>query len=101
MAKWSLDQNALKWYKRKMFSIHVQRYQSMLKMNGMTTYFFFRCNVGVRQGEKLSLFLFSIYINDLEEFLLDNNVVSLQSISCNIENELLIYFKLLVLVLCR
>ena len=70
--------------------------KSMLKMNGMTTDFF-RCNVGVRQGENLSPFLFSIYINDLEEFLLDNNVVGLQSISCTIENELLVYFKLLVL----
>ena len=40
--------------------------KSILKMNGMTTYVF-RCNVGVRQGENLSPFLFSIYINDLEE----------------------------------
>ena len=55
---------------------------------------FFRCNV----GENLSPFLFSIYIPDLEEFLLDNNVVGLQSITSTIENELLnIYFKLLVL----
>ena len=59
---------------------------------------FFRCNVWVRQGENLSPFLFSIYIPDLEEFLLDNNVVGLQSITSTIENELLnIYFKLLVL----
>ena len=28
---------------------------------------------------------------------MDNNVVGLQSISCTIENELLVYFKLLVL----
>jgi hypothetical protein len=29
----------------------------------------FCCNIGVRQGENLSPFLFSIYVNDLEEFL--------------------------------
>ena len=50
-----------------------------------------------KAGRKLPLFLFSIYINDLEEFLLANNVVGLQSITSTIENELLIYFKLLVL----
>ena len=42
-------------------------------------------------------FLFSLYINDLEEFLLNKNVVGIHSISNAIENELLVYFKLLVL----
>ena len=50
-------------------------------MNGMSSDF-----VGVRQGENLSLFLFSIYINDLGEFLTEKNVVGLQSISSSIEN---------------
>ena len=70
--------------------------KSMLKINGMSSEFF-NCNIGVRQGENLSPFLFSLYINDLEEFLLNKNVVGIHSISNAIENELLVYFKLLVL----
>ena len=35
----------------------------------------FLCNVGVRQGENLSPFLFSLYINDLESFLQSNEMV--------------------------
>ena len=73
--------------------------KSMLKINGMSSEFF-NCNIGVRQGENLSPFLFSLYINDLEEFLLNKNVVGIHSISNAIENELLVYFKLLVLFLC-
>ena len=32
------------------------------------------CNVGVRQGENLSPLLFSLYLNDLEEFLASKRV---------------------------
>lgn len=35
---------------------------------------FFNCLVGVRQGENLSPFLFSIFLNDLEEYLRNNGV---------------------------
>lgn len=31
---------------------------------------FFSCNCGVRQGDNLSPVLFSLYLNDLEEFLI-------------------------------
>ena len=36
----------------------------MLKINGMSSEFL-NCNIGVRQGENLSTFLLSLYINDL------------------------------------
>ena len=70
--------------------------KSMLKINGMLSDFV-NCNIGVRQGENLSPFLFSLYINDLEEFLVEKNVLGIHSISNDIENELFVYFKLLVL----
>ena len=33
----------------------------------------YTCNLGVRQGECLSPFLFAIYVNDMEEILSDDN----------------------------
>ena len=59
--------------------------KSMLKINGMSSEFF-NCNIGVRQGENISPFLFSLYINDLEKFLLNKNVVGIHSISNAIKN---------------
>lgn len=70
--------------------------KSKICMNGMSSDFFC-CNIGVRQGENLSPFLFSLYINDLEDFLLDKNIVGLQSISSSIEDELMLYLKLCLL----
>jgi hypothetical protein len=69
--------------------------KSKISINGMLSDFFCR-SVGVRQGENLSPFLFSIYINDLQEFLTEKNV-GLQSISSSVENELFLYLKLSVL----
>ena len=39
---------------------------------------FFECSVGVRQGEKLSPFLFSIYLNELESFLSEKGVTGVR-----------------------
>ena len=59
---------------------------------------FFDCNNGVRQLENLSPFLFSMYLNDLEQFLNDRNVNGLTSITEDFESELDIYLKLFVLL---
>ena len=47
--------------------------KSCLVVNGEQTEFF-SCNVGLRQGENLSPFLFAIYLNDLENFFLQNGL---------------------------
>jgi hypothetical protein len=59
---------------------------------------FFDCKNGVRQGENLSPFLFSMYLNDLEQFLNDRNVNGLTSITEDFEIELDVYLKLFVLL---
>ena len=65
-------------------------------MNGASSDYF-SCSEGVQQGENLSRFLFSIYINDLEQYLIERNIIGLQSITDPIEEELLLYLKFCVL----
>jgi hypothetical protein len=48
----------------------------------------------VYDREVICPFLFSLYLNDLEEFLKVNNIIGLKSISDEIETELNYYFKL-------
>ena len=62
--------------------------QSKVMANG-TYSEWFECTVGVRQGENFSPFLFSLYLNDLEEFLLSNNVKGLSCLSERVEREYL------------
>ena len=59
---------------------------------------YFPCCNGVRQGENLSPFLFSIYLNDLESFLSTCNLEGLISISDDLEEQFDIYLKLLTLL---
>ncbi len=44
--------------------------KSCVQLDGDLTDFF-NCNIGVRQGENLSLLLFSIFLNDLAAFMSD------------------------------
>lgn len=48
----------------------------------------FNCNVCVGQGENSSSFLFSLYIKDLKDYLLDENAAGLSTITEKIEKEL-------------
>lgn len=57
--------------------------KSMIKMNSVVTDFF-TCNDGVRQGENLYPFFFSLYINDLDMFLREKGIVGLQSVSIKV-----------------
>ena len=61
-------------------------------------------NVGVRQGENLSLLLFSLFINDLEEFLASKSVGGITigiNDSSTVENEFFMQVKLFYSILSR
>ena len=82
----------------KMYSVIFNMYsgiKSRITYNGETSEYF-PCNIGVRQGENLSPFLFSLYLNDLESFFQDKHVNGLNIITNEIEEELNIYLKLYV-----
>ena len=69
--------------KGKVYSIIYNMYQgikSRVSSDGNNS-IFFPCNNGLRQGENLSLFLFSLYLNDIEEFFVDNDVAQLTAIT--------------------
>lgn len=46
--------------------------KSRVKMNNTVSKDSFTCMLGVRQGESLSTFLFSMYLNDIEEYYMLN-----------------------------
>jgi hypothetical protein len=59
---------------------------------------YFACNVGISQVENIFPFLFSFYLNDLEQFLHDRNSKGLDSIAKDIEDELDIFLRLFILL---
>ena len=72
--------------------------KSCLIVNGEQTEFF-SCNVGLRKGENLSPFLFSVYLNDLESFFFHNDLNDgIECSSSNLDNAAYIYLKLFILL---
>lgn len=59
---------------------------------------FFECIVAVRHVENLSPFLFSQYLNDLQEYLYAYNVRGMSRLSENIKKYLNLYLNLFVLL---
>ena len=72
--------------------------KSCVSVNGVMSNFF-ESNIGVRQGENLSPFLFAVFLNDLESFLSSNP--ELQGVECvtNAANNMIyMYLKIFVLL---
>jgi len=67
--------------------------KSCLSLNGECSDYF-QCHQGLRHGENVSRILFSLYLNDLENYLLSNGSPFLEINS----NDLDVYLKLIVLL---
>ena len=59
---------------------------------------FFISNMGVRQGENLSPFLFSIFMNDLEDYLEEHGLSGIICETQDAEYIAVTYFKLFILL---
>lgn len=59
---------------------------------------FFISNIGVRQGENLSPFLFSIFLNDLEEFFRSRNATGIECKEHHLDDSLVLYLKIFLLL---
>ena len=54
--------------------------------------------MGTEADKDILIFLFSLYLNNLETFLENNNVTGLKTLSDKLEQELGYYFKLFVIM---
>ena len=68
----------------------------VVTQEGATIYF--PCLTSVRQGENLSPFLFSIFVNDLNHFLISRHLNGSTSESEFNSDEIYIYLKIMVLL---
>ena len=59
--------------------------------------YIFMCNVGVTQEDNLSPFLFSLFINDLEDYLTRNQRESFTCPSQQIQDDMFVMLKLCIL----
>ena len=84
----------------KMFSVIYNMYKCIKSriVHNANVSEYFSCKVGLRQGENLSPFLFSLYLNDLEEFMYARNVIGLESVSRDLEDDLNVFLKLFILL---
>ena len=72
--------------------------KSSVMVNGEVSNYF-ACNIGLRQSENLSPFLFSIYLNDLESFFFrHDNTSGIECESSEFEQTVTIYLKLFILL---
>ena len=69
--------------------------KSSISINGESSPFF-ACDCGVRQGENLSPVMFSLYLNDLESFLMHKGLPGI-TVDVN-DEEFMIYLKLFSLL---
>ena len=75
-----------------------QNIKSCLTVNNIQTDFF-SCNIGLREGENLSPFLFSVYLNDLEEFFFHNYPNGgIECLSSKFDDTVYLYVKLFILL---
>ena len=84
----------------KMYNVIFNMYQSIksrISFNGINSNYF-PCDNGLRQGENLSPFLFSLYLNDLQDFMTQHNVRGLGSVSEELSNTFDLYLKLFIIL---
>ena len=71
--------------------------KSCLQVNGNKSPFF-TSNIGVRQGENLSPFLFNIYLNDLYDFFRSKNINGVKCTSHASDDDTWVFVKLFILL---
>lgn len=59
---------------------------------------YFQCKIEVQQGKNLTPFLFAIFLNDVDAFLKTSNNIGVSTISYEIEHDLGILLRLLIIL---